>query len=112
MRGQKNFLRKAAWVNYPYYKSKRIMEFNSTDKQLEHHLNYCIEILRQVLICNADPGAIGYRPVRDYGSPPFPDYDTLCKCGDWGGIVEYAYENQVSGHPTKKPFAPEKQDLV
>ncbi|KAL1964931.1 hypothetical protein VTN77DRAFT_6284 [Rasamsonia byssochlamydoides] len=106
-----NFLRKAAWLNYPYYHDKGF-EFTDPEDELEKHLYHCIEMLRQALMCNADPGVIGYRYVRGRESRPYPDFNTPHKCRDFQGMLEWAYEHMVHGHPEELPFVPGKDEIV
>ncbi|KAH9917538.1 uncharacterized protein B0H18DRAFT_1034076 [Fomitopsis serialis] len=43
------------------------------------HLDHCIEMLRQVLMCNADVGLITFDWVAGF-DVPFPNFSTLHKC--------------------------------
>ncbi|KAL1986125.1 hypothetical protein VTN96DRAFT_6777 [Rasamsonia emersonii] len=106
-----NFLRKAAWLNYPYYKDKG-WEFSDPPDELERHLYHCIEILRQMLMCNADPGLIGYRWVRGREGHPYPYMNTPHKCRDFQGMLDWAYENMVSEDADKMVYSPGPDEVV
>ncbi|KAE9367279.1 hypothetical protein N431DRAFT_320380, partial [Stipitochalara longipes BDJ] len=59
---------------------------------MRNHLDHCIEIIRQVLMCNADLGLITFHWVKD-NPTPYPDFNTWHTCRDPEAILALAKEN-------------------
>lgn len=106
-----NFLRKAVWFNYPHYATHGD-EFQDPQPVLEMHLYHCLETLRQVVMCNADAGIVGYKYVRGREKRPYPDFNTPHKCRDWRGMIDWAYEHSVPGHPEEGDFVPGEDEII
>jgi hypothetical protein len=88
------------------------MEFTDPDEVLETHLYHCIETLRQVVMCSADTGLIGYRYVKGREHRPYPDFNTPHKCRDWKGMLDFAYAHTIQGHPEEHDFVPGPDEIV
>ena len=71
-----------------YYKT-RAMEFSDKPETVRMHLDHCIEILRLVLMCNADAGLLTYRWVKGHDEP-FPNFNTRHRCRNFESLVEWA----------------------
>ncbi|KZT69700.1 hypothetical protein DAEQUDRAFT_785292 [Daedalea quercina L-15889] len=61
------------------------------------HLDHCIEMLRQVLMCNADVGLITFDWVAGF-EVPFPNFNTLHKCRDVEKVYEW-YDTHANDLP-------------
>lgn len=59
------------------------------------HLDHCIEMLRQVLMCNADVGPITFDWVAGL-DVPFPNFSTLHKCRDVDKVYEWYDEHAIN----------------
>ncbi|KAF2653668.1 hypothetical protein K491DRAFT_694509 [Lophiostoma macrostomum CBS 122681] len=92
-----NLLRK--WTYVDYYKS-RDMAWSQAENILRDHTDHCINILRQVLMCNGDMGLVMFHWVRDHGPSPYPDFSTMHQCRDPVAILEMAEKNAA---PMVKP---------
>lgn len=108
---RQDFVRKAVWIHYPYYKDKG-HEFNDPVPILTIHLEHCIEILRQVVMCHADPGVIGHHFVRGYNNRPYPNFNGLHMCRNSESIIDWAYEHMVHSDAEKMTFVPGKDEIV
>ncbi|KAJ9363087.1 hypothetical protein DTO280E4_2836 [Paecilomyces variotii] len=106
-----NFLRKAAWFNYPYYRNQG-SEFSDSGAELENHLYHCTEMLRQVLMCNADAGIYGYKYVKGREQRPYPDFSTPHRCRNFDTVLEWAYARRIEGDPQNHPFTPAEGEIV
>ncbi|CCM06778.1 uncharacterized protein FIBRA_09077 [Fibroporia radiculosa] len=58
------------------------------------HLDHCLEMLRQNLMCHADIALITYDWVAGFPKP-FPDFSTVHQCRDFGKIQQWERENRV-----------------
>ncbi|OSX59827.1 hypothetical protein POSPLADRAFT_1149671 [Postia placenta MAD-698-R-SB12] len=58
------------------------------------HLDHCIEMLRQVVLCTADVGLVTYDWVEGYRHP-HPDFNTWHKCRDVDKVVEWSNEHEL-----------------
>jgi len=56
--------------------------------------DHCVEILRQNLMCVADTGVITYEWVEGF-SDPYPDFNTLHKCRNFGKILDWVYDHEI-----------------
>lgn len=87
-----NLLRKSTY--YDYYKSMADPLLRSSPDQYRLHLNHCIDILRQQLMCTADAGLITYQWVKGY-ERPYPDFSTWHKCRAIDKLWEWNEEHAV-----------------
>ena len=62
------------------------ISFSTTD--------YCIEMLRQNIMCNADVGIIPHHWIKQ--SPdPFANFNSWHKCRDIGAVEKWIEENAI-----------------
>ncbi|KAF9229000.1 hypothetical protein BS17DRAFT_217046 [Gyrodon lividus] len=66
----------------------------STPEYLRHHLDHCIENLRQTLMCAADVGIIPYQWVVGFDHP-VPDFRTKHQCRNHEKVIEWGYAHEV-----------------
>ncbi|MCJ1391221.1 hypothetical protein MMC18_004083 [Xylographa bjoerkii] len=90
-----NFLRKA--THQDYYQS-RALEFQDPPHTVRVHLDHCIEMLRQFLMCNADAGLYTHRWIENYPRP-YPNFNTWHKCRNFENVLEYAKSHQIKPPP-------------
>ncbi|KAG1718418.1 uncharacterized protein EDB91DRAFT_1297460, partial [Suillus paluster] len=71
-----NLLRKATWFEYygPIEPS-----FQNPPEILRMHLDHCIEMMRQNIMCNADVTMITWDWVEGHKSP-YPNFNTRHQC--------------------------------
>ncbi|KAF8812984.1 hypothetical protein BYT27DRAFT_7181937 [Phlegmacium glaucopus] len=86
-----NMLRKSTYPNeYP-----EIQElWNTRPKFIRNHLDHCIEMIRQNLMCIADVGVISYDWVSGW-EVPFPDFNTYHKCRNFDDILDWITSHRV-----------------
>ncbi|GIZ49803.1 hypothetical protein CKM354_001282800 [Cercospora kikuchii] len=87
-----NMLRKTNIWNYEYYNSTGHFP-DPLDLQKEH-FGHCIDMLRQVLMCNADVGIVTFRYVED-NPRPYPNFNNWHSCRNWDSIMEFADSRRV-----------------
>ncbi|KAF2170055.1 hypothetical protein M409DRAFT_19664 [Zasmidium cellare ATCC 36951] len=80
-----NFLRKATYGEY--YKDKS-GEWTDSPATTRIHLDHCIEMLRQVLMCNADAGVLTMNWVESH-SQPYPNFNTWHKCRNFDSVMDW-----------------------
>ncbi|KAF8813235.1 hypothetical protein BYT27DRAFT_7335163 [Phlegmacium glaucopus] len=87
-----NMLRK-----YTYHEYYEKFDPSFTDAKPEvfrMHLDHCVEIIRQNLMCSADVGMITYEWVRGF-SVPYPDFNTRHQCRNLEKILAWGNQNAV-----------------
>jgi len=86
-----NMLRKNTY--WDYYAP--LDESYQQDPDFYHvHLDHCIELLRQSLMCTADVGLITFDWVADHRRP-WPDFSTQHRCRNYDAIVDWNQERSV-----------------
>ncbi|KAF9005459.1 hypothetical protein BDQ17DRAFT_1540840 [Cyathus striatus] len=86
-----NMLRK---YTYREYYEPIDQMFEAKAKELRSHLDHCIEMLRQRLMCTADTGIITFHWVHGWRSP-YPNFSTEHTCRNFEKIAAWNYEHAV-----------------
>ncbi|KHN94754.1 uncharacterized protein MAM_07350 [Metarhizium album ARSEF 1941] len=89
-----NLVRKSLYFNYDYYKQLGKHEFVNGDAILRPHITHCLDVIRQVLMCNVDTGVLGQVWANSESPFPFPDFNTNHKCKNYGDVREWAMNLQ------------------
>jgi len=86
------------------------------DSHAIEHRDHCLDMLRQLLMCNFDVGLI---PVYWVWSEsrgeaiPKENFSTHKKCRDHGAILEWAYEHALPDFPQKwRHLEPQEGEIV
>ncbi|PQE13984.1 tat pathway signal sequence protein [Rutstroemia sp. NJR-2017a BBW] len=110
-----NIVRKSLYYNYEYYKAIGDYVFDNREDISKFHFYakppfiitiinkvslpaHCLDIVRQVLMCNVDTGVLGQvwtRQSETMSPQAFPDFNTRHKCKDYEAVRMWAEENQV-----------------
>jgi len=61
----------------------------------ERHYEHCVDIIRQRLMCTADPGLVTFRWVENEEIPE-PDFNTKHMCRSYDDLLEWNRENAAS----------------
>ncbi|CAA7266708.1 unnamed protein product [Cyclocybe aegerita] len=97
-----NSLRK--YVHHEYYEKFDPL-FVDAPKIFRTHLDHCVEIIRQSLMCSADVAMITYEWVKGFPLP-YPDFNTKHQCRNYQKILDWANDNAVhipKEHVTRLP---------
>ncbi|KAJ6597467.1 hypothetical protein DFH09DRAFT_972116 [Mycena vulgaris] len=86
-----NMLRKYTYNDY--YKDFD-KSFTIKEDIFRTHLDHCVELIRQNLMCIADTGVITYEWV-DGWDLPYPDFNTAHQCRNYDKVLEWAYSQSV-----------------
>jgi len=97
-----NMLRKATFGDH--YEDDFSWKFGNGT--LRKHLDHCLEIIRQVVMCRSDPGLIMFHWVKDVPTP-YPDFNTWHQCRDIEADFQWAEE-----HAWQLQAAPRKSDII
>jgi hypothetical protein len=109
-----NALRKGLIYNYQYYWGSKY-GFNPPS-MFEVHLNHCIDILLQDLMCYADTSPVTYTWVKD-NREPYPDFAVNRQCRDFEALVQWREEHMIPNIQEKgkdytvPPNAPERPPI-
>ncbi|KAH6716956.1 hypothetical protein BKA61DRAFT_718630 [Leptodontidium sp. MPI-SDFR-AT-0119] len=60
---------------------------------LTQHADHCIDMLREVLMCQSDTGLITYHWVKNF-STPMPDFSTPHSCRDPEVVLRWTRDNE------------------
>jgi len=86
-----NMLRKYTYNEY--YKDKD-EAFTVRPDIFRTHLDHCVELIRQKLMCNSDVGVITNEWV-DGWDLPYPDFNTVHKCRNYEKVLDWAYKHAM-----------------
>lgn len=93
-----DLVRKTLHWNYDYYLAKGEGPFVNSEYIVQIHATHCLDMLRQVLMCNPDVGVLGqvwWQPEGEPNPMAFVDFNTKHRCRDYEGIREWAKEHQM-----------------
>lgn len=90
-----NLLRQALHWNFDYYLALGEGPFKNTERILQSHVGHCLDILRQVIMCQPDTGVFGAYFVEDIGEP-FVDFNTKHKCKNFDELKDWVTEHQMT----------------
>ncbi|KAI0865156.1 hypothetical protein F4860DRAFT_462515 [Xylaria cubensis] len=62
------------------------------------HINHCFEMLRQLIMCNADMGVISHHWVKDI-QDPYADFNQVHKCRDIDSVEKWINEHEARPPP-------------
>ncbi|KAG1810691.1 uncharacterized protein BJ212DRAFT_1378162 [Suillus subaureus] len=86
-----NLLRKASWLEY--YEPADI-SFQTTPETVRLHLDHCIEMIRQNIMCNADVTMITWYWVQGH-TVPYPNFNTRHRCRNFEKIMDWSLEHAI-----------------
>lgn len=86
-----NLLRKASWAEYygPIDTS-----FQASPEILRMHLDHCVEMLRQNIMCHADVTMISWYWVEGR-TVPYPNFNIRHRCRNFEKIMDWSAEHAV-----------------
>ncbi|KAF9554911.1 hypothetical protein CPC08DRAFT_821399 [Agrocybe pediades] len=87
-----NFLRK--YTFHSHYETFDPVFTAPKPDTFRKHLDHCVEIIRQNLMCSADVGMLTYEWVKGF-SVPYPDFNTQHQCRNFEKILKWGMDNAV-----------------
>jgi hypothetical protein len=93
-----DLLRKTLHWNYDHYRAQKECAFVNSEYILQVHATHCLDILRQVLMCDPDVGVLGqvwWQPKSVPDPMPFVDFNTKHRCRDFEGVRAWAEAHQL-----------------
>ena len=91
-----NLVRKSLAWNYPHYIAERHDSFHADADVIELHVNHCVDVIRQRLMCVPDTGVFGQVWVDNLPEKVFVDFDTDHKCKNFWEIKDWVTKHQVT----------------
>ncbi|XMA20260.1 hypothetical protein WAI453_013051 [Rhynchosporium graminicola] len=76
------------YVHQDYYTVK------DTNVPVKDHVNHCIEMLRQVIMCKADTAMMTYEWLPDFPGP-WPNFGIQHECVNWEKIDHWSRERSI-----------------
>lgn len=80
--------------------------FSDPPDLIRTHIDHCLEMLRTILSCNADPGIVTFNWVEGHESP-MPDFSTVHRCRKVENVLGWAREKErerkVAGSVRRPP---------
>ncbi|KAG2127965.1 hypothetical protein DEU56DRAFT_915576 [Suillus clintonianus] len=86
-----NLLRKSSWLEYY---GPTDPSFQDAPEVVRMHLDHCIEMIRQTIMCNADVTMITWDWVQGH-KIPYPNFNTRHQCRDYEKILDWASMHAV-----------------
>ncbi|KAH9947885.1 hypothetical protein B0H21DRAFT_691211 [Amylocystis lapponica] len=86
-----NLLRK---YSYREHYASSDVAFQDSPETFRTHLDHCIEILRQNLMCRGDTGLVTFEWVAGR-TRPYPDFNTVHRCRNSDKILAWGAEHTV-----------------
>jgi hypothetical protein len=86
-------LHKTLHWNYDHYLAEKEGAFVHNEYIVQLHTTYCLDILRQVLMCNPDVGVAGqvwWQPENQPKPMPLVDSNRKHRCRDYEGVRAWA----------------------
>ncbi|KAG2063187.1 hypothetical protein BDR04DRAFT_1111767 [Suillus decipiens] len=85
-----NLLHKATWLEY--YGSTDV--FQMPLEKVRRHLDHCIEMIRQNIMCHADVTMITWYWVEGH-TVPYPNFNTRHRCRNFEKIIDWSVEHSI-----------------
>ncbi|KAI9814389.1 MAG: hypothetical protein M1827_003245 [Pycnora praestabilis] len=98
-----NLLRKVSHFKFSYYNAID-PDFTDNIDVFKVHIDHCVEMLRQFVMCNADAGIVTAHWIEQRNRP-WPDFNTKHVCRDFEGLLDWTREHQL---PEGTPYMPMK----
>ena len=89
------------YTHFPYYADIE-PAFSDPPDMVRTHIDHCLEMLRQILSCNADPGIVTFNWVEGHKAP-MPDFNTLHQCRRVEPVLEWARERALEDVVRRRP---------
>lgn len=87
-----NLLRKATW--FEHYSASTDRSFQFPPDVIRLHIDHCIEMLRQNIMCKADTTMITWYWVQGYDSPQ-ANFNTRHRCRNFEKIMDWSTEHAI-----------------
>ncbi|KAJ5837119.1 hypothetical protein N7447_003145 [Penicillium robsamsonii] len=98
-----NLLRKSTRFKFDYYDAFD-PDFTKNRDMFETHLDHCVEILRQFIMCHVDVGVVTSHWVEGR-KKPWPNFNTEHVCKDYDQVLKWTEQHQL---PVDTPLMPMK----
>ncbi|KAK0753503.1 hypothetical protein B0T18DRAFT_312488, partial [Schizothecium vesticola] len=85
-----NMIRKYTYLDYYLPRNPKYWG----DPLMRTHIDHCIEMLRQVLMCSSDLGIITYNFVS-FRPEAWPDFNTVHQCRDVEKVVNWYHDREL-----------------
>jgi len=87
-----NMLRK--YTYHEHYEKFDLAFVDINPEVFRMHLDHCVEIIRQNLMCSGDVGMITYEWVKGF-SRPYPDFNTWHQCRNLDKILDWGNQHAI-----------------
>ncbi|KGO55314.1 Protein of unknown function DUF3328 [Penicillium expansum] len=94
-----NFIR--MWTYRDHYKEEQ-EEFMDSASMQRTHIDHCVEMIRQFVMCHADTNLVSTNWVAG-SSLPHPNFNTKHTCRNFDAVVDWAWDHQITIRPASKP---------
>ncbi|KAI1119895.1 hypothetical protein F5Y10DRAFT_259447 [Nemania abortiva] len=85
-----DMIRKYTYLDYYLHKNRDYWG----NPLMRVHIDHCIEMLRQVLMCNSDLGVITYNFV-EIRPEAWPDFNTVHRCRNFEDVLNWYHEREL-----------------
>ncbi|KAH9889614.1 hypothetical protein F4778DRAFT_785521 [Xylariomycetidae sp. FL2044] len=88
-----DLLRKYSHFNYAYYRTTGSTFDQDLDIQ-KNHIDHCVDVIRQVIMCNGDTGLILFHWI-ERTRVPYPDFNVWHRCRDPEEVLALAKSREA-----------------
>ncbi|KAL5386142.1 hypothetical protein DPSP01_004226 [Paraphaeosphaeria sporulosa] len=74
-------------THYPEYYTEEAKFATENREEWLEHVDHCVDMLRQKLVCDADPGLITYNWLENHYNP-HPNFNVQHKCRDYNRLLD------------------------
>ncbi|KAI9640533.1 hypothetical protein NHQ30_010831 [Ciborinia camelliae] len=107
------------WIRWALHQDRYFKEFSTQDKlELPHHIEHCIDVVRQSIQCRANTAIVTYRWTEE-SRVPQTNYHAEAECMNWEKVEAWADRHRVDisvpgelNHPTYGQSYPKGHKMV
>ncbi|TEY43142.1 hypothetical protein BOTCAL_0378g00080 [Botryotinia calthae] len=94
---------------YPDYYREAARKIKTNDQEWHDHMDHCVDMLRQKLMCDADVHLVTYNWLKGHDAP-HPNFNTARQCRSFEAVKQYVIENALDGSNLPKMYFEKPKD--
>ncbi|KAF7880372.1 uncharacterized protein EAF02_007218 [Botrytis sinoallii] len=94
---------------YPAYYKEAARKIEINDQEWHDHMDHCVDMLRQKLMCDADVHLVTYNWLKGHDAP-HPNFNTARQCRSFEAVKQYVMDNALDGSNLPKMYFEKPKD--
>ncbi|KAF5875878.1 uncharacterized protein Bfra_002274 [Botrytis fragariae] len=94
---------------YPDCYREAARKIKTNDQEWHDHMDHCVGMLRQKLMCDADVHLVAYNWSKGHDAP-HPSFNTARQCRSFEAVRQYVMENALDGSNLPKMYFEKPKD--